>query len=67
MSSVLPMAAMLTRNRYIGWGSVGFSVMSWLGESEETRQNSSTPGYFSVGMSRMSSPVFGHLDFDPPI
>ncbi|KAL1894366.1 hypothetical protein Sste5346_005865 [Sporothrix stenoceras] len=54
MSSVLPMAAMLTRNRYIGWGSVGFSVMSWLGESEETRQNSSTPGYFSVGMSLMA-------------
>lgn len=25
--------------------------MSWLGESEETRKNSSTPGYFSVGMS----------------
>jgi hypothetical protein len=31
--------------------SVVFAVQSWLGESEETRKNSSTPGYFSVGMS----------------
>ncbi|ERS98218.1 uncharacterized protein SPSK_06666 [Sporothrix schenckii 1099-18] len=54
MSSVLPMVAMMTRNRFIGWGSVGFSVLSWLGESEETRQNSSAPGYFSVGMSLMA-------------
>jgi len=27
-----------------------FSIQSWLGESEESRKNSSTPGYFSVGM-----------------
>ncbi|CAK7223102.1 hypothetical protein SBRCBS47491_005087 [Sporothrix bragantina] len=54
MSSVMPMAAMLTRNRFIGWGAVGFSVLSWLGESEEARTNSSTPGYFSVGMSLMA-------------
>ena len=28
-----------------------FSIQAWLGESEETRRSSSTPGYFSVGMS----------------
>ncbi len=32
--------------------AVVFSLQSWLGESEETRKNSSTPGYFSVGMAR---------------
>ncbi len=29
-----------------------FNVQSWLGESEETQKNSSTPGYVSVGMAR---------------
>ncbi|OAA53627.1 putative protein family UPF0139 [Niveomyces insectorum RCEF 264] len=54
MSSIMPMAAMITRNRFVGWGSVIFSIMSWLGESEESRKNGSTPGYFSVGMSFMA-------------
>lgn len=31
--------------------SVVFSVQTWLGESEETKKSSATPGYFSVGMS----------------
>jgi hypothetical protein len=31
--------------------AVVFSMQSWLGESEATTQNTSTPGYFSVGMS----------------
>ncbi|CAK7240310.1 MAG: hypothetical protein STHCBS139747_001748 [Sporothrix thermara] len=54
MSSIMPMAAMLSRNRYVGWGAVGYSVLSWLGESEEARTNSSTSGIFSVGMSLMA-------------
>lgn len=66
MSSIMPMAAMLTRNRYIGWSSVVFSVMSWLGESEESRKNSSTPGYFSVGMSLMALVVTYLPMFLPP-
>ncbi|OIW31392.1 hypothetical protein CONLIGDRAFT_643370 [Coniochaeta ligniaria NRRL 30616] len=52
LSSTLPMAAIFMRNRYIGWAAFVFSVQSWLGESEESKKNSSTPGYFSVGMSR---------------
>jgi hypothetical protein len=36
--------------------SVVFSVQSWLGESEETKKNTSTPGYFSVGMACMTNP-----------
>ncbi|CAK7263682.1 hypothetical protein SEPCBS57363_000694 [Sporothrix epigloea] len=54
VSSMLPMAAMLLRNRLLGWGAVGFSVMSWLGESEDSRASSTTPGYFNVGMSLMA-------------
>ncbi|KAI4604487.1 hypothetical protein KJ359_000625 [Pestalotiopsis sp. 9143b] len=51
LSSTLPMAAIFTRNRYIGWASMVFSVQSWLGESEEATKNSTTPGYFTIGMS----------------
>ncbi|KAK3393194.1 hypothetical protein B0H63DRAFT_457716 [Podospora didyma] len=54
ISSTLPMAAIFLRNKYIGWASVVFSLQSWLGESEETTKSTSTPGYFSVGMSLMS-------------
>jgi len=51
MASAMPMAAMLTRNRLIGWGAVAYSVVSWLGESEEARKSTSTPGYISIAMS----------------
>ncbi len=39
-----------TQSLSLSRASLIFSVQSWLGESEETRKNSSTPGYFSVGM-----------------
>lgn len=32
--------------------SVVFSIQNWLGESEDTTKNTSTPGYFTIGMSR---------------
>ncbi|KAI0125175.1 hypothetical protein BJ170DRAFT_491872 [Xylariales sp. AK1849] len=54
LSSTLPMAAIFTRNKYIGWASIVFSVQNWLGESEEATKNASTPGYFTVGMSIMA-------------
>lgn len=54
LSSTMPMAAIFTRNKYIGWASVVFALQNWLGESEETSKSSSTPGYFAVGMSRKS-------------
>ncbi|KAI1335326.1 hypothetical protein F5Y15DRAFT_251549 [Xylariaceae sp. FL0016] len=57
LSSTLPMAAIFTRNRYIGWASLVFSIQSWLGESEETNKNTSTPGYFTIGMSAMALAV----------
>lgn len=58
------MAAIFTRNRFIGWASLVFSVQNWLGESEETTKTSTTPGYFTIGMScklerlpRLSNPT----------
>ncbi|KAI1329913.1 hypothetical protein F5Y16DRAFT_364357 [Xylariaceae sp. FL0255] len=66
LSSTLPMAAIFTRNKFIGWASVVFSIQSWLGESEATTQNTSTPGYFNVGMSIMSLAVTYLPLFLPP-
>ncbi|KIN07680.1 hypothetical protein OIDMADRAFT_95596, partial [Oidiodendron maius Zn] len=54
MSSTIPMAAMFTRNKYIGWASVVFAIQSWLGESEEQRKTASQPAYLSVGMAFMA-------------
>ncbi|KAK0655861.1 hypothetical protein B0T16DRAFT_451489 [Cercophora newfieldiana] len=66
LSSTLPMAAVFMRNRYVGWAAVVFSIQSWLGESEETKKSSSTPGYFTVGMSVMSLLVTYLPIFLPP-
>ncbi|UQC89150.1 uncharacterized protein CLUP02_14678 [Colletotrichum lupini] len=87
LSSTLPMAAMLTRNKFIGCetnsiagaapscggqatiaqgASVVFSIQTWLGESEETKKSSATPGYFSVGMSVMALAVSYLPLFLPP-
>ncbi|KAI1824375.1 hypothetical protein F4861DRAFT_268022 [Xylaria intraflava] len=66
LSSTMPMAAIFTRNKYIGWASVVFSMQSWLGESEATTQTAGTPGYFSVGMSIMALFVTYLPIFMPP-
>ncbi|KAI2466767.1 hypothetical protein F4781DRAFT_339146 [Annulohypoxylon bovei var. microspora] len=57
LSSTLPMAAIFTRNRYIGWASVVISIQTWLGEGEDASKSSATPGYFTVGMSMMALAV----------
>lgn len=46
--------------------AVVVAVQNWLGESEENQKNSSTPGYFSVGMSLMSLAVTYLPMFLPP-
>lgn len=51
---------------YLYRASVVFSVQNWLGESEDNQRNSSTPGYFSVGMSLMSLVVTYLPMFLPP-
>ncbi|KAI0116634.1 hypothetical protein K449DRAFT_394734 [Hypoxylon sp. EC38] len=67
LSSTLPMAAIFTRNRYIGWASVVLSIQNWLGESEEASKSSaSTPGYFTIGMSVMALAVTYLPMFLPP-
>ncbi|PKY07778.1 hypothetical protein P168DRAFT_313924 [Aspergillus campestris IBT 28561] len=48
MSSTLPMAAMFTRNRMIGWVSFVFALQSWLGETPDQKETASTPGYMST-------------------
>ncbi|KAH7157452.1 hypothetical protein B0J13DRAFT_541793 [Dactylonectria estremocensis] len=67
MATTLPMAAMFTRNKFMGWAAVVFSIQSWLGESEEARKNSTTPGYFSVGMALMSLAITYLPMFLPPV
>ncbi|KAJ9622751.1 Eukaryotic translation initiation factor eIF-1 [Taxawa tesnikishii (nom. ined.)] len=57
MASTLPMAAIFTRNKMIGWASVIFATQSWLSETAESKKSSSTPGYFSVGMALLSVAV----------
>ncbi|KAL2758441.1 hypothetical protein ACRALDRAFT_1075038 [Sodiomyces alcalophilus JCM 7366] len=66
LSSTLPMAVMLTRNRFIGWASVVYSLQTWLGESEEQKRTSSTPGYFNVFMSFIALLVTYVPLFFPP-
>ncbi|KAK8230370.1 translation initiation factor SUI1 [Phyllosticta capitalensis] len=54
MSSTLPMAAIFTRNKMVGWAAVIFALQTWLAETPESKSAASTPGIFSVGMSFMS-------------
>ncbi|KAG5980327.1 hypothetical protein E4U55_004151 [Claviceps digitariae] len=65
ISSTLPMAAMFTRNRYIGWAAVVFAIQNWLGESHHAK-SASTPGIFSVLMSVMALGVTYMPLFIPP-
>ncbi|RDA94590.1 hypothetical protein CP533_2400 [Ophiocordyceps camponoti-saundersi (nom. inval.)] len=51
MATTMPMAAMFTRNKFVGWAAVVFSIQSWLGESEDAKKGNGTPGYFTVVMS----------------
>ncbi|PTU21939.1 hypothetical protein P175DRAFT_0531480 [Aspergillus ochraceoroseus IBT 24754] len=66
MSSTMPMAAMFTRNRMIGWVSFVFSLQSWLGETAEQKKTASTPAYMSVMMSLLALGVTYLPIFLPP-
>ncbi|KAK4539850.1 hypothetical protein LTR36_010311 [Oleoguttula mirabilis] len=66
MASTLPMAAIFTRNKLIGWTAVLFSIQAWLSETPAQKAASSTPSYFSVGMSAMSVAVAYAPLFLPP-
>ncbi|KAK5133454.1 hypothetical protein LTR08_007696 [Meristemomyces frigidus] len=66
MASTLPMAAIFTRNKMIGWTAVLFSLQGWLSETPAQAAASSTPGYFSVGMALLSVGVAYAPLFLPP-
>ncbi|KAA6408072.1 MAG: translation initiation factor [Lasallia pustulata] len=66
MANTLPMAAMFTRNKMIGWSAVVFALQTWLAETPEQRKNASTPGYYSVGMAFMSLVITYLPLFLPP-
>ncbi|KAF2723602.1 hypothetical protein K431DRAFT_301509 [Polychaeton citri CBS 116435] len=66
MASTLPMAAIFTRNKMIGWAAVIISVQTWLSEGPAQKATQSTPGYFSVGMALLSLSVTYVPLFMPP-
>ncbi|KAF2752000.1 hypothetical protein M011DRAFT_473283 [Sporormia fimetaria CBS 119925] len=66
MATTLPMAAIFTRNKMVGWVSVLFAVQAWLAESKEQKRTATTPAIFSVGMAFMSLLVSYMPMFLPP-
>ncbi|PBP28471.1 hypothetical protein BUE80_DR000586 [Diplocarpon rosae] len=60
------MAAMFTRNKFIGWASVVLAIQNWLGEGTESKSSSSQPAYFSVGMGREYSLTYLPMFLPPP-
>ncbi|KAF2132256.1 hypothetical protein P153DRAFT_364687 [Dothidotthia symphoricarpi CBS 119687] len=66
MASTLPMAAIFTRNKMIGWVAVVFAIQSWLAETPDQKRKSTTPAYYSVGMAFMSLIVGYSQLFLPP-
>ncbi|KAK4495400.1 hypothetical protein PRZ48_013731 [Zasmidium cellare] len=66
MSSTLPMAAIFTRNKMLGWTAVLFAIQQWLSETPAQKANSASPAYLSIGMAVLSLGV-GYMPlFMPP-
>lgn len=53
ISTTMPMMAMFTRNKMLGWVAFVFAIQSWLGETPESRKQASTPSYFGVLLAGM--------------
>ncbi|OXV08110.1 hypothetical protein Egran_04126 [Elaphomyces granulatus] len=66
MSTTMPMAAMFTRSRMIGWVSFVYALQTWLAETPEQRRTGSTPAYMTVFMSFMALIVTYMPLFLPP-
>nr|POF16712.1 uncharacterized protein CFP56_71353 [Quercus suber] len=66
MASTLPMAAIFTRNKMIGWTAVIFAIQSWLSETPAQAASSGTPGIFAVAMALLSVLVAYMPLFLPP-
>jgi len=67
MSTMLPMAAILTKNKIVGWLSFVMALQSWLAETPDQKKSSSTPGYFGVGMAVMALMTSYIQLFLPPV
>ncbi|KAI9812685.1 MAG: hypothetical protein M1832_000342 [Thelocarpon impressellum] len=65
MTSSLPMAAMFTRNKLIGWAAVVFALQKWLAETPE-QQNAGQHAILSVGTAVLSLVVCYAQLFLPP-
>ncbi|RMZ90347.1 hypothetical protein DV736_g2439, partial [Chaetothyriales sp. CBS 134916] len=65
-TSTMPMAAMFTRNRAIGWVALLTSLLNWLGETRAQKATQSTPGYLSFGMAVLALGVTYLPLFLPP-
>jgi len=66
MASTLPMAAMFTRNKLIGWAAVIMAIQAFLSETPAQKKNASTPTIFSVFMSLVALGVAYMPLFMPP-
>jgi len=66
LTTTLPMLAMFTRNRIMGWTSVLFALQSWLAETPDQKAKASTPGWMGVGMSIMAAGMTYLPLFLPP-
>ncbi|KAK5086325.1 hypothetical protein LTS08_004365 [Lithohypha guttulata] len=66
LSSSLPMAAMFTRNRMIGWVAIVIGLLNWMSETTSQKNSSATPAYLSFGMSVLSLGVTYMPLFLPP-
>ncbi|OAP54617.1 hypothetical protein AYL99_11065 [Fonsecaea erecta] len=67
LTSTMPMAAMFTRNRLLGWFSLLTALLNWLGETPAQRQSpSGTPGYMAFGMAVLAVGVTYMPLFLPP-
>merc|ERR1711939_212223 len=65
-SSTMPMAAMFTRNKMIGWLALMMSLLNWLGETPAQRATATQPGYLTFGMSILAVAVTYMPLFLPP-
>ncbi|KIW62691.1 hypothetical protein PV04_10841 [Phialophora macrospora] len=67
ITSTMPMAAMFTRNRMLGWFSLMTALLNWLGETPAQKSSSTgTPGYLSFGMAVLAVGVTYMPLFLPP-
>jgi len=67
LASTLPMVAIVTRSKMLGWTALVFAIQSWLAETPAKKASSPTPGYFTMLMGFMSLAVSYLPLFLPPV